>query len=67
MTSKCILELAISIGGEGFADMAIADVEDLLVDDEVGEADLVEMASEVNLIDSDENSTDKDFEIHNFT
>ena len=55
-----ILELAISIGEVGFADKAIEDVQDLSVEEDVGEADLVEMASEVNHTDSDNNSTDKD-------
>ncbi|KAG8222767.1 hypothetical protein J437_LFUL007829 [Ladona fulva] len=56
-----ILELAKSIGGEGFVDMAIEDVQDLLVEEEVNEADLMEMASEaVNQIDSEDISTDED-------
>ncbi|KAI4477435.1 hypothetical protein M0804_012821 [Polistes exclamans] len=40
-----ILELAKSIGGEGFVDMTIEDVQDLLVEAEVDEANLMEMAS----------------------
>ncbi|XP_017796951.1 PREDICTED: tigger transposable element-derived protein 1-like [Habropoda laboriosa] len=63
-----ILELAKSIGGEGFVDMAIEDVQDLLVEEEVDEADLMEMASEVgNQIDSEDNSTAEDCEVNNLT
>lgn len=49
-----ILECARLVGGEGFVDMAIEDIQDLLVEQEIGEADLVEMASEpqINEIDS---------------
>ena len=46
--------------------MAIEDVPDLLVEQEVGKADLLEMASEpqVNEIDS---SSDEDNEVNNLT
>ncbi|XP_017891414.1 tigger transposable element-derived protein 1-like [Ceratina calcarata] len=63
-----ILELAKSIGGEGFVDMTIEDVQDLLVEGEVDEADLMEMASEaVNQIDSEDTSTDEDCAVNNLT
>ena len=38
-----ILELARSIEKEGFVDMATEDVQDLLVEQEVGKADLIEI------------------------
>ncbi|XP_066255898.1 tigger transposable element-derived protein 1-like [Euwallacea similis] len=62
-----ILELAKSIEGEGFVDMANEDVQDLLVE-EVDEADLMRMASEdVNQINSEDTSTDEDCEVNNLT
>nr|XP_033328818.1 tigger transposable element-derived protein 1-like [Megalopta genalis] len=63
-----ILELSKSIGGEGFVDIAIEDVQDLLVEEEVDEADLIEMAPEaVNQIDSEDTSTDEDCAVNNLT
>nr|XP_031850389.1 tigger transposable element-derived protein 1-like [Nomia melanderi] len=60
-----ILECAKLIGGEGFMDMAIEDIQDLLVEKEIDEA---EMASEVvNQIDSENNNTDEDYEVNNLT
>ncbi|XP_017764646.1 PREDICTED: MAM domain-containing glycosylphosphatidylinositol anchor protein 1-like [Eufriesea mexicana] len=41
-----IIELAKSIGDEGFVDVAVEDVQDLLVEEKVDEADLMEMTSE---------------------
>ncbi|KAI4486394.1 hypothetical protein M0802_012285 [Mischocyttarus mexicanus] len=56
-----ILKLAKSIGSEGFLDMAIEDFQDLLVEEEVDKADLMEIVSEaVNQIDSEDTSTDED-------
>nr|XP_012147629.1 PREDICTED: tigger transposable element-derived protein 1-like [Megachile rotundata] len=49
-------------------DMAIEDVQELLVEEEVDEADLMEMASEaVNQIDSEDTSTDEDCAVNNLT
>lgn len=41
------LQLTKSIGGEGFVDMAIEDAQDLLVEEEIGDENLVELTSEV--------------------
>ena len=57
-------ELARSIRGEGFVNIAITDVQDLLVEQKVGKVGLIEIASgpQVNEIDS---SSDEDNEVNN--
>ena len=56
------------IGGEGLDDMVIQDVQDSLIEDEIAEADLLEMASEVvQQVDFEEKSSDEDWEINNLT
>lgn len=63
-----ILEVAKSIGGEGFVDMATEDIQDLLVEEEVDEADLMEMASlDANQIDFEDASSDEDCAVKNLT
>ncbi|GIY90143.1 hypothetical protein CDAR_581441 [Caerostris darwini] len=63
-----ILELAKSIGGKGFMDMVIEDdVQDLLREEEVHEADLMDVAPEVvNQVDSEDNSPDENCEVNNY-
>ncbi|GLV46516.1 hypothetical protein CBL_20845 [Carabus blaptoides fortunei] len=60
-----ILNLARSIGGEGFDDMNIQDVQDLFMEEEIAEEHLLEMASVDSFlqIDNDKKSSDEDCEI----
>lgn len=65
---KLVAEFAKSIGRESFVNMAIDDFQGLLVEKEVDEADLMEMASEaVNQIDPEDTSTDEDCAVNNLT
>ena len=60
-----ILDFARSIGGEMYDDMAIEDMQHLLVEQEFGKANVVEIASQpqVNEISY---SSDEDNEVNNF-
>ncbi|GLV46176.1 hypothetical protein CBL_02892 [Carabus blaptoides fortunei] len=58
-----IVQLAKSVGGDGFDDMTTEDVQKLLH----CEVTLVEMTSEVNGIKSEDDSADENSEIPNFT
>ncbi|CAL7935174.1 unnamed protein product [Xylocopa violacea] len=52
----------------GFVDMATKDIQDLLVEEEVDEADLMEMASlDANQIDFEDASSDEDCAVKNLT
>ena len=59
-----ILELARSIG-EGFVDMGIGDVQNVFVGQAVGEAGLVEIASQPQLNEIDSNSDEENY-VNNF-
>ncbi|GIY51525.1 hypothetical protein CEXT_248651 [Caerostris extrusa] len=62
-----ILEPAKSIGGKGFMDMVIEDVQGLLKEEEDDEADLMQMAPvTVNESDSEDSSTDENCEVNNY-
>nr|XP_022919259.1 tigger transposable element-derived protein 1-like [Onthophagus taurus] len=59
-----VVEVAKSVGGEGFDDMNVEDIQELLVQEEIDMVSLLEMASETNTTDfaddDDENNTVQD-------
>ncbi|XP_067138393.1 tigger transposable element-derived protein 1-like [Centruroides vittatus] len=63
---EAILKLAKSLGGEGFDDMNLEDIEELM-EEEIDETNLVEMVSTLDQINSEDDSTDENPEDHNFT
>lgn len=65
--NRCDNELAKSLGGEGFDDMINGDIQELLIK-EADEADLVGVNSfELNQMNSENDSTDKNPKLQNFT
>lgn len=62
-----ILEVAKTIGGEGFADMNIEDVQNLLVEQEASEEDLVLMISQDDPIESEDSTDEENSEAANFS
>lgn len=62
-----ITELAHTIGGEGFEDLAEADIEEIMADEELDEDDLVNMIHETNKRDEDNDSDEEQSEPVAFT
>lgn len=62
-----IVEIAKSVRGEGFDDMTIEDIQELLIEKDIDKMDPVEMALGINQIDSEDDSTDENSELQNFT
>ncbi|XP_023229771.1 uncharacterized protein LOC111630011 [Centruroides sculpturatus] len=61
-----VVEIAKSLGGEGFDDMIAQDIQELLVEEEIYEAGLVEMISGIH-DNSEDDSTAEDKEVKKFT
>ncbi|CAK9822349.1 Tigger transposable element-derived protein 1 [Anthophora retusa] len=62
-----IVRVAKSLGGEGFDDMNSEDIQELLIEEDVDEADLMGMTSELDEIHSEDDSVDENSEFQNFT
>lgn len=66
--NSAILEVAKSIGGEGFVAMATEYIQGLLMEEEVDEADLMEMTSlYANQINFEDARSDEDCAVKNST
>lgn len=64
---ESIVELAKSLGGEGFDDITGEEFEELLVEEEINEAHLIQMISDIHDDNSLDDSTDENEEIKEFT
>lgn len=62
-----ITELAHALGGEGFEDIAEADIKELMADEELNEDDLLNMVDETNTIDSEDDINEEESKPSAFT